>query len=424
MLTPLSPNSHNLPAASAKGRIGYVLKMYPRFSETFIVNEILALEALGTDIDIFSLRPPNDGHFHETLAAVKAGVRFVDDHQPKSIDLWNTLHAAAAELPGLWPTVSAAGEFEVRDVYQAVHLACQAKRNGITHLHAHFANVATNVAQLAARMAGISYSFTAHAKDIFHEEVNQNRLREQIREASHVITVSDFNHRHLSSLCPDSSNRIHRIYNGLELRTYPFSPLSGREDRIIAVGRLVEKKGFEVLIDACGILRNSGEPIPCRIVGVGALATTLQWQIDELNLNDLVSLEGAMTHGRIIEAVSSASMFAAPCVVASDGNRDGLPTVLLEAMALGTPCISTDVTGIPELLRHERTGLCVPQRDPAALAGAIRRLRAEPELAARLAVDARQRIEEDFDIGRTSRNIAALHQRQAVQGPASSEAEH
>lgn len=395
-------------------RIGYVLKMYPRFSETFVVNEILALERSGLSLDIFSLRAPNDSHFHETLAQVKASVTFVANEPLKGVDLWSDWHEAAAQLPQLWQTLASAGEYEVRDVHQAVHLACRAKRAGLTHLHAHFANIATNVAQLASRMAAISYSFTAHAKDIFHDEVNTNRLREQILEASHVITISDFNHQVLSSLCPEAAGKIHRIYNGLDLDKYPFSEQSGRSNEIIAVGRLVEKKGFDVLIDACGILRDQGLDIPCRIVGSGALKEALQHQIETLELEDQVRLEGPMTHGKIIETVSSASMFAAPCIVGSDGNRDGLPTVLLEAMALGTPCISTDVTGIPELLEHENTGLCVAQRDAEALAQAIRRLHADASLGRRLAVNARARIEQDFDNQKTGRQIAELHGRQIL----------
>lgn len=393
-------------------RIGYVLKMYPRFSETFVVNEILALERQGLNLDIFSLRPPNDSHFHETLSEVRAGVTFVANQPVKSIDLWSDWHEAASMLPELWPTIATAGDYDVRDVHQAVLLACRVKRSGLEHLHAHFADIATNVAHLAARMTGISYSFTAHAKDIFHQDVNSDRLRQQIQDAAYVITISDYNHRLLSELCPEAATKIHRIYNGLDLIKYPYSNQPGRSPEVVAVGRLVEKKGFDILINACRILRDEGMRIPCRIIGSGAQKAALQQQIEALALQDLVRLEGPMTHGRIIETVSAARLFAAPCIVGSDGNRDGLPTVLLEAMALGTPCISTDVTGIPELLDDGETGLCVPQRDAGALAQAILRLHQDSQLAHRLAINARARIEKDFDNQKTSLQIAQLHCRQ------------
>lgn len=341
---------------------------------------------------------------------------YLDPHPLKCLALWKALQDAGRDLPALWPCVAAAAaaDGDVRDVYQAALLALQVQRRGIRHLHAHFANVATSVARLAAKMCGISYSFTAHAKDIFHDEVDRSLLRTYLNEASHVIAISDYNRDHLAALCPEGAERIHRIYNGLELNRYPFSDLSGRSEQIIAVGRLVEKKGFGTLIEACRLLRDDGLAIPCRIIGVGPLQETLQQQISALGLADQIRLEGARTHGGIIEAVSGASIFAAPCVTGSDGNRDGLPTVLLEAMALGTPCISTDVTGIPELLRHQQSGLCVGQHDAAALAQAIRRLQQEPVLAAQLASRARALVEAQFDSAGTSAQIAALHRRCCV----------
>ena len=413
MMPSQSPISEPV-AVPATGKIGYVVKMYPRFSETFIVNEILALERQGMPIEIFSLRAPIDAHFHETLAEVKASVCFLDPHPVKSSDFWAALQAAHRAGLQVWPTLAAAADEEVRDVYQALLLALQVQRSGIHHLHAHFANVATTVARLAAQLCGISFSFTAHAKDIFHDSVDQERLRAWINEASYVIAISEFNYHHLVGLCPEGADRIHHIYNGIDLRKYPFLADQPRARRILAVGRLVEKKGFDVLIEACRILRDQGLEVPCRIIGVGALHEALQQQIASHGLTDLVTLVGARTHAGVIAEVSAAQVFAAPCVIGSDGNRDGLPTVLLEAMALGTPCIATDVTGIPELLQHEQTGLCVGQRDAAGLAQALRRLLDDPALAQGLAERARARIEARFAMESTSAQIGALHQRHAL----------
>jgi glycosyltransferase involved in cell wall biosynthesis len=175
----------------------------------------------------------------------------------------------------------------------------------------------------------------------------------------------------------------------------------------VAVGRLVEKKGFADLIEACSLLRDRGVEVRCRIVGIGEQEPELRAAIEHLGLGNRVELPGPRPQGDLIKAVGRAAVFAAPCVVGGDGNRDGLPTVLLEAMALGTPCVSTDVTGIPEVLRDGETGLMVPQRDPAALADAIERLLADPELRVRLAGRARRLVEAEFDV---RRNAALLRE--------------
>jgi len=247
-------------------------------------------------------------------------------------------------------------------------------------------------------MAGISFSFTAHAKDIFHEDVEPERLRQKQRSAAAVITVSDFNLRHLRENDAASADHVVRIYNGLDLETFRFQAPRARPKRIVAVGRLVEKKGFGVLLDACSVMAEAGQDFECRIIGAGPLEADLRQHIDEIGLGARVALEGPLPQARIREEVQKAAVFAAPCVIGADGNRDGLPTTLLEAMALGTPCISTDVTGIPEIVRQDETGLLVPQRDPAALARAATRLLEDPDTRVRLAIEARRLIETHFDV--------------------------
>jgi glycosyltransferase involved in cell wall biosynthesis len=170
----------------------------------------------------------------------------------------------------------------------------------------------------------------------------------------------------------------------------------------------VEKKGFADLIDACAILANKGCDFHCEIIGTGELEDDLYAQIERLGLNDRVEMIGPRPQGEVIAHLQTAAVFAAPCVVGEDGNRDGLPTVLLEAMALGTPCIATDVTGIPEVLRDGETGLMVPQHDPARLADAIERLLNDRALGQRLATEARDLIEQSFDIHRNTAKLRAL----------------
>jgi glycosyltransferase involved in cell wall biosynthesis len=248
---------------------------------------------------------------------------------------------------------------------------------------------------------------TAHAKDIFHESVRPEDLRRKLQDAAATVTISDYNLEYLHDNYGPAAEGVRRIYNGLELEKFPYEEPRGREPEILAVGRLVEKKGFADLIEACSLLRDRGVEVLCRIVGHGEQEPELRASVKRLGLGNRVELPGPRPQGDLIEAVGSAAVFAAPCVVGGDGNRDGLPTVLLEAMALGTPCVSTDVTGIPEVLRDEETGLMVPQHDPAALADAIERLLADPELRVELAGRARRLVEEEFDV---HRNAALLRE--------------
>lgn len=239
---------------SVAQRVGYVVKRYPRYSETFVVNEILAHEEAGLSLDIFSLYPASDTHFQESLARVRAPVTFLSAEGLKAVDFWGALRKATEVVPELWSALESAKDAEPREVYQAARLASEARTRGITHLHAHFASTATSVAQLAARFAGISYSFTAHAKDIFHESVAPAVLRDKLAGASAVFTVSDYNVSYLREKYGNAAAAVSRVYNGLDLGRFAYLSPHSRPREIIAVGRLVEKKGFADLISACAIL--------------------------------------------------------------------------------------------------------------------------------------------------------------------------
>ena len=383
---------------TAPGKIGYVVKRYPRFSETFIVNEILAHEAAGLALEIFSMFPSNDTHFQNAISQVRAPVHYLPSEGPKVSDFWNALQQAKEVVADFDDALRAARGEHVRDVYQALALARLVQASGVVHLHAHFASASTTVARLAARFAGITYSFTAHAKDIFHESVRPDDLRRKLDEARVVITVSDFNLQFLRGEYGPAAGKVVRVFNGLDLARFPFLSPEVREPRIVAVGRLVEKKGFGILIEACALLAHRGVAFHCQIIGGGELENQLRQRIIDLGLGDHVELSGPRPQSQIVADIHRAAVFAAPCIVGEDGNRDGMPTVLLEAMALGTPCVSTDVTGIPEVLRENVTGLMTPQNDTPALATALEKLFSDPSLRVRLAKQARTLIEQDFDI--------------------------
>jgi colanic acid/amylovoran biosynthesis glycosyltransferase len=378
-------------------RVGYVLKMYPRFSETFIVTEVLAHEAAGLNIDIFSLRTPAEGVFQESLARVRASVKYLPDVSIRAPEFWAQI-AAAKSLPRIWETLRDADNEDGLDVFQAAGIAKAAVDRGITHLHAHFGSVATSVARLAAGMAGITYSFTAHAKDIYEQGVDQGALRQKLEDAAGVVTVSDYNLRHLQDTYGSAARNVVRIYNGLDLQEFSYSPATSPGPEILAVGRLVEKKGFDDLIRACALLRRGGTTFKARIVGTGPEERGLRALIEQLGLEDCVEMLGARPRVDVIQFMKSARLVAAPCIVGDDGNRDGLPTVLLEAMALGAPCVATPVTGIPEIIRDGSTGLLVPEKDPTALAEAMKRLLTDRTLAMKVSREGRTLMERDFDI--------------------------
>jgi colanic acid/amylovoran biosynthesis glycosyltransferase len=388
-------------------RIGYVLKVYPRFSETFILTEILAHEAAGTAVEIFALRPPTEGRFHEELAHVRAPVTYLSDRGLPATVFWEQLRAAADGFPAFWERLAPALAEDAHDVAQAIALAGLVRRRGITHLHGHFASVATTVARHAARLAGVPYSFTAHAKDLYHESVDPVDLRRKLAAAAAVVTVSDYNRAYLRDRFGVDAARVRRIYNGLAIARFPYAPPVGRPPRIVAVGRLVEKKGFDVLVEACALLRAEGRAFECVIVGGGEREAALGQQIARCGLDRQVRLLGPRPQSEVMQIVQSGAAFAAPCVVGADGNRDGMPTVLLEAMALGTPCVASDVTGIPELIADGMSGLLVAERDPAALAAALGRLLDDELLRVRLAGVARRRIEAEFD---SAQNAALLRE--------------
>ena len=389
--------------------IAYVLKMFPRFSETFILNELLELERQGVALRIFSLREPDDGIRHREVDLVRAPVTYIRLGRVAAVGRAHAkvlgrspLRYGKALAGAIWPRRRSS----FRHFLKAGVIADGVQQEGLSHIHAHFASTAASVALHVHRLTGVPYSFTAHAKDIYRHDLDFDHLRTKLDEAQFAVTVSDYNRRHLTRLGGDE---VVRIYNGLDLRRFvPNGATPDDPPLVLAVGRLVEKKGFDVLIEACSLLRDAGVRFRCVIVGKGELKRDLQQLIAALGLAQHVELAGPLPREQLLELFPRASVLAAPCVVGGDGNRDGLPTVLTEALALQVPVVATPVTGIPELVEDGRTGLIVPERDAAALAAAIRRLVEEPETAQRLTAAGRARVEQDFDLRANVRELRAL----------------
>ena len=389
-------------------RVAYVVKRYPRFSETFIVNEVLAHEEAGLPVEIFSLKPSNDTHFQDQISRVRSPARSLPHAGLKATTLWDSLRGGLRSLPRLSSRLPEALSENVSHVHQALALAQAIVDSKISHVHAHFGTSPATVARLAARFADVSYSFTAHAKDLYHDDVDRAELLKRHGDHATIITVSDFNRRVLVDDFGFRPDRIHRVYNGLDLDLFPYDPPIMRSRKIVAIGRLIEKKGFDHLIDACKLLRDAGCAFECRIIGMGPEEEGLLKRIEERDLGTHVSLLGPLAQHDVRRELKQAAVLAAPCVIGNDGDRDGVPTTLIEAMALGVPCVTTDVTGIPELVKHEETGLAVPQRDPKALADAITILLDRSGERMKLSIAGREHVEDLFDVRKSTRELREI----------------
>lgn len=386
-------------------KLAYVVKVFPRFSETFIVNEILAHEAAGHEVEVFSLRAPADTHFQDILGRLRAPVRYLPSEGLRAADFWEACERAHEACGPLDAGLAEARGEDARTVYQAMVMAERLRRGGFTHVHAHFASVAAGVARLAAPLAELPWSLTAHAKDIFHQQVDEADLARKFAGAARVVTVSDFNCHDLCARFPEAAGRITRIYNGLDVVRLPHQRRDHLDIDVLAVGRLVEKKGFDVLIDAVAALHANGRPAHATIVGGGEMDAALRARAVSRGVGHLVTFTGPRPQAEVVAAFGRARVFAAPSVVGGDGNREGLPTTILEAMACGTPVVATATTGVPEVVRHGQTGLLVPEGDPVALAAAIERLLDDPAPGMRMAAEARALIEREFDVHRNARAL-------------------
>jgi colanic acid/amylovoran biosynthesis glycosyltransferase len=387
----------------------YVLKRFPRLSETFILREVLGLEAAGVPILVDALLPPEDGPTHPQLEAVHAVVRYVPRHPRLREPAVRHSHAAVAvRHPLRWASlaVRAHQDGTWRRFVQAGVVADRIRSDGVGHVHAHFATAACEVASMAARLAGVSCSVTAHAKDIYHRD-NAPHLARRLAGVDTVVTVSAHNVAHLREVL-DSSGRqpdLRHIANGV--------PLGARVDpgtslRLLCVARLVPKKGVDLLVEAAAQLVEGHPDLEIDIIGDGPLREELSAQIERLGLVGRVRLLGVATVAEVLEAMAAARAVVLPCRVDANGDRDGMPTVLVEALSRGVAVVSTDIVGIGELVTDGETGLLVEPEDASALAAALDRLLADPILAARLGEAGRRLVQERFRPEDSTAALAAI----------------
>jgi glycosyltransferase involved in cell wall biosynthesis len=383
-------------AELAVGRIGFLVKTYPKLSETFILEEILGLERLGVDLHIFSLNPPKDEVAHAAVKKVRARVSYepspgISNLPRSALQLMSLLLCSPIRcLRTVAFLTTRAGGGRWRDLQRACSIANAVSRSRVTHLHTHFISEPADVAELVHKLTGLPFSISAHAKDIYLS--SPRGLKRKLMNARFTVTCTEYNRGYLASLADESV--VRRMYHGVDPQQFAPNPAEPetRTPLILSVGRLREKKGFRFLIDACQALREAGQPFRCEIIGYGEEHDRLQHLIDRYRLGDCVVLIGKTSREQLIQRYRAATAFVLPCVIAADGDRDGIPNVLLEAMATALPVISTPVSGIPEVVLDEETGLIVPPADAGALARQIQRLLHDRALRRRLGDAARRLV--------------------------------
>ena len=388
--------------------VAIVLKGYPRLSETFIAQEILGLERRDVAMRIVSLRHPTDRQQHAVHGEIATPVTYLPEylhHEPRrTAAAWRR----ARGLPGYaeaWNGFCAdlrrdPTRNRVRRFGQACVLATELAGQ-VTHLHAHFLHTPASVARYAARLLGLPFSLSGHAKDVW--TTAEWDLADKLNEAAWTVTCSAAATDRLRAVAPAAD--LDTVYHGLDLRRFASNPTpraARRGDdphdpvRLISVGRAVEKKGFDVLLRA---LAGLPETLHWRLthIGAGPLLHRLERQARALAIDGCIEWRAAQTQDRVLSALRDADLFVLASRVTANGDRDGMPNVLMEAQSQGLPVVATRVSGIPELVQDGATGLLAPPEDAVALSKAIQRLATDPMLRQRLGDMAAARIRSQFD---------------------------
>lgn len=402
-------------------RVAYVISRFPRLTETFVLAEVLAMQERGVDVQLYPLLRESGGlvqpearplvhsaHYQPFLSGsiLRSNLRLLR-RKPRKY-----LHTLAALVRATWgsPNFLIGG---LAIFPKVVHNALEMKRTGVAHVHCHFANHPALAGFLIRRLVGIPYSFTAHGSDL-HKD--RHGLVEKVSESHFVVAISEYNRRLIVEECGGRwAEKVVVIHCGV--RTDRFRPVAdgvGSGDGVLSVlcvGTLQEVKGQEYLVEACRILAARRVRVRCLLVGDGDDYARLERQIVAANLVGAVTLIGARTQTAVVDLLAQTDVLVAPSVPTASGKREGIPVVLMEAMSSGVPVVASDLSGIPELVVNGETGLLAPPRDAVAIARALERLAADPELRRSLAQRGREKVLVEFDV---RLNAAALAERFAM----------
>jgi glycosyltransferase involved in cell wall biosynthesis len=361
--------------AAPSGRLAILVKRFPRLSETFVLHEVRELRRQGVDLELFALLDPHEDIVHEDARALMSEVSYLrpsDDRRGLLAALREGAPTLLRHPRGALRALAFAARRRRatrRHLIEALVLVRRMEARGLTHVHAHFAHSPSSVAELASMISGIPFSFTAHAKDLYTTlDVNVAR---RAQNASFVVTCTESNRRYLASVAGLRVDEIVLARHGVDLDRFASARRDPVPGRVLSIGRLIPKKGYFVLADALAILRSRGVPFEWRIVGGGPLRAELIEYVDAAAIGADVHLVGACTQDEVVRECAAAEVFALTPVVTEDGDRDGIPNVLREAMAAGVAVVTTDVSGIPELISGGETGWLAPAGEVEAVADAL-----------------------------------------------------
>ena len=404
--------------------IAYMMSRFPKLTETFILFEMLAVERLGERIELFPLLRYSEPVSHPEAAALVARAHY-EPFLSRAI-LGSQIHALrhrpraylGALLALMTSTFGSLNYFfgGLAIFPKVVHMARQMEALGVRHVHCHFSNHPAAAGFIIRRLTGIPYSFVAHGSDL---HVDRHMLPAKVREAAFAVAISEDNRTEMVDECGEwARSRIEVIHCGVDTEQLR-PPMEARDPSrpftITAIGTLHEVKGQAVLLEACQLLSEHGRDIRCRLIGAGPDEAVLRGQAETAGITDIVSFDGQRTRAEVIAALREADLLAAPSVHASDGKREGIPVVLMEAMSCGLAVVASRLSGIPELVDDEVEGLLVPPGDAPALAAAIARVMDDPALRQRLGTAARAKVERDFDLLTNARRVVGLIDRSTPQ---------
>jgi colanic acid/amylovoran biosynthesis glycosyltransferase len=412
-------------SAAAPARVAYVMSRFPKLTETFVLGEVLALEQRGVPVDLYPLLRERAPVVHSEAARLVGRSRYEPFLSPAIVVsqlVWLRrrpgayLRAWRDVLIGTWGSpnffVGAIACFP-----KVAHAARRMQAEGVTHVHCHFANHPALAGLIVHRLTKIPFSFTAHGSDL-HKE--RRMLARKVAEAAFVATISHDNRRLIVAECGEHvAGKVHVLRAGVDTRLFAPStlePAAQRRDalRVVCVGTLHEVKGQPHLIEACRLLAGQGIDVRCRLIGGGPDEKALRAQIEAAGLAESVVVAGPRTRQQIVEELWHADALVAPSVPTRAGRREGIPVALMEAMSTGLPVVASAISGIPELVEDEVSGLLVPPRDAAAIARALWRLAADPALCERLGRAARNRVLAEFDLDASAAELARRFSAEAV----------
>jgi glycosyltransferase involved in cell wall biosynthesis len=389
-------------------KFAYLFERFPSFGQTFCYREVAELAQQGITPPIFSIRNPRDEPPQDWDNRIVKRVHYL----PGEKELLDNVRSASRRRKLTPEIVSALDEWGRRTdflrLYQAVYVGLRMQEMRIGHVHAHFTGLAARTAFWIHKFFPITFSFTAHANDIFAPRNFEIGLDKLVDTARVIVTVSDYAKKFLRERFPERADRIRRIYNGLNLAEFERADFSSTPPLILAVGRLIAKKGFADLVRTCGLILERAKSFRCEITGEGPLENELRGQIQRLDLQNFVALSGAKPQREVRQRLAAANIFVLPSVVDPEGGMDNLPTVIMEAMATGLPVVSTKIGGIPEMVIENETGFLVQPGDAAGLADAIEKVIDDRLLAQRLGQAGYERAQKLFSIEKNVRELYAL----------------